>query len=155
MLLFHFFFSIFEWFIYLKNRKISTLAITIFNTINLLKLFLDIVYYYAFIDNREQYLKLFNLPGITITDKNYLDRFIMMNIMVIRGGNAFMFITLPLIFFYMIRFLPQMNQNVPRFFIALKSILPITLIFMIIGFFLRYAYGILGNMSFYVENIYF
>ena len=86
-------------------------------------------------------------------DKKYLDRYNMINVMIIRGGNAFMLITLPLLLFYMIRFLPIMNQNVPRFFIALKAILPITFFFMIIAIFLRYTYDILGSMAFNVENI--
>ncbi len=76
-------------------------------------------------------------------DLRYEDRYAMFNIYIIRAGNAFMLITLPLIFFYKIRFLPKMNQYVPRFFLSLKAILPITMILFSIFAFLYYAYTIL------------
>jgi hypothetical protein len=85
-------------------------------------------------------------------DRRYKDRYAMFYVMIIRAGNAFMFITLPLIFFYKVRFLPQMSQYVPRFFLAQKAILQITLIFMGIFSFLNYAYSILEDMKYNLGN---
>jgi hypothetical protein len=63
-----------------------------------------------------------------------------------------MFITLPLIFFYKIRFLPFVNLYVPRFFLALAAIFPLAMIFMGLYAFLLYAQGILGDMSYKLGN---
>ena len=63
-----------------------------------------------------------------------------------------MLITLPLIFFYKIRFLPFVNLYVPRFFLALSAIFPLTMIFMVLYAFLLYAQGILGDMRYGLGN---
>jgi hypothetical protein len=72
--------------------------------------------------------------------------------MIIRAGNALMFVSLPLMFFYKIRFLPRVTQYVPRFFLAQKAILQIILIFMGIFSFLNYAYTILEDMKYNLGN---
>jgi len=56
-----------------------------------------------------------------------------------------MFITLPLILFYKIRFLPFVNFYVPRFFLAVAAIFPLTMIFMGVYCFLFFAQSILQN----------
>ena len=60
-----------------------------------------------------------------------------------------MLISLPLIFFYKIRFIPSMNQYVPRFFLALKAILQFVAISVGIYAFLIYAYNILNSSMSY------
>jgi uncharacterized protein YpmB len=72
--------------------------------------------------------------------------------MIIRAGNALMFVSLPLIFFYKIRFYHIVTQYVPRFFLAQKAILQIILIFMGIFSFLYYAYSILEDMRYNLGN---
>jgi hypothetical protein len=76
----------------------------------------------------------------------------MFYIMIIRAGNALMFVSLPLIFFYKIRFFHIVSQYVPRFFLAQKAILQIILIFMGIFSFLFYAYSILEDMRYNLGN---
>jgi hypothetical protein len=73
-------------------------------------------------------------------------------IQTIRAGNAFMLITLPLIFFYKIRFLPFVNLYVPRFFLALSAIFPLVTIFMGLYAFMLYAQGILDDMRYSLGN---
>lgn len=63
-----------------------------------------------------------------------------------------MLITLPLIFFYKIRFLPFVNLYVPRFFLALSAIFPLTMIFLVLYAFLTYAQGILDDMKYGLGN---
>ena len=63
-----------------------------------------------------------------------------------------MLITLPLIFFNKIKFLPFVNLYVPRFFLALSVIFPLAMIFMVLYAFLQYAQGILGDMSYHLGD---
>jgi hypothetical protein len=59
-----------------------------------------------------------------------------------------MFLALPFILFYKIRFLPSVNAYVPRFFLSLSMILPVVTILFIIYLFIAYASSILGDMRY-------
>ncbi len=138
----------------LRINRFSSYAIFLFNLINLAKVASDQLFLFLF-----QYTTVkYNLQADLTEDyrdnidRRYKDRLAMFFIMIIRAGNALMFISLPLIFFYKIRFLPGLSHYVPRFFLALKSILQIILIFMTIFSFLSLADGILDGMKYHLGN---
>lgn len=132
----------------------SSMVVFIFNIINLVKLGTD-KYFLTLFENVVYDYNLqadLTLDYTTKIDRRYQDRYAMFYIQTIRAGNAFMLITLPLIFFYKIRFLPFVNLYVPRFFLALSAIFPLTMIFMVLYAFLLYAQGILGDMRYGLGN---
>ena len=111
MIIIQVFLTLYEMNCYLRVSGFVGLALVIFNFINLVKVGSDKYFLTMF----KKYALRYNLQADLTSDYTpefdlrYKDRYAMFFIMIIRAGNAFMFITLPLIFFYKIRFLPKMN----------------------------------------------
>jgi hypothetical protein len=139
---------------YLQVPTFSSMIVFIFNIINLIKLGTDKYLLLMFQSGVYQYNLQADLGNdyTTNVDRRYQDRYAMFYVQMIRAGNAFMLITLPLIFFYKIRFLPFVNLYVPRFFLALSAIFPLVTIFMVLYAFMIYAQGILDDMKYSLGN---
>ncbi len=105
---------------FLKNRSFSQLHVLLFNYLQIIKLLADKLLLTIF----SRIVLDFNLQRdfpegfFDRVDKRYQDRYAIFYIYIIKFGNALLMITLPLIFFYKIRFQLFITVSLPRFFMA-------------------------------------
>jgi hypothetical protein len=70
------------------------------------------------------------------------------SIFIIKGGNAFLMISLPLILLYKWRFHPFISVYIPRFFLVLSSLAQLLIFFVILSMMLQYSQSILSVLSY-------
>jgi hypothetical protein len=105
---------------FLKIRTFTQFVVLFFNYMHIVKLIFDRYLLFKF----KAIILFYNLQvdfadgTFNKVDKRYEDRYANFFIYIIKFGNSILMITLPLIFFYKIRFQMFMTLSLPRFFMA-------------------------------------
>ncbi len=69
-------------------------------------------------------------------------------IFIIKGGNAFLMISLPLILLYEWRFHPFISVHIPRFFLVLSSIFQLLMFSVFMSSILYFSYNIISVLTY-------
>lgn len=138
-----FFITLYEVKRYERMDGAQGLMIILFNILHLLKLITDILLLFLFriwflrynlqsehLD--EDYWHITDLDTYQSVDKEYLMRAAGSWIFIIKGGNAFLMISLPLILLYKWRFHPFISVYIPRFFLVLSSLAQLLIFFVLL-----------------------
>lgn len=135
---------------FLKIRTFSQALVLFFNYLHIIKLLADKLLLKIFSDVVIDFSLQRDFPSGTFNniDKRYQDRYALFYIYVIKYGNALLMVTLPLIFFFKIRFQMFMTVSLPRFFLTSQQVLQLIFIFSAIYVCLFYSYTIMDTMRY-------
>ena len=80
-------------------------------------------------------------------------RIIISPIFLIKASNSFFILALPMQFLYKVRYLPGISIYLPKFFIAIKQIRGLVVIFIIFSFSFMFSYTILTMLEFRMDAV--
>lgn len=91
-------------------------------------------------DLKEEYWDYSQEPHVPVL-KEYLLRYTLTNIFLVKCGNSFLIILFPLMMLYNSRFHPFMSNFISRFFFVMRELAILVASFSFLAFFLLFAYN--------------
>jgi hypothetical protein len=140
---------------FLKFRTFSQALVLFFNYLHLVKLLADRLLLMIFSTLAIEFNLQRDFPSGAFSkiDKRYEDRYALFFIYVIKFGNALLMVSLPLIFFFKIRFQLFMTVSLPRFFLSIQQVLQLIFIFTTIFISLYYSFTIMDSMRYFLGDL--